>query len=192
MYLIAGLGNPTKKYEHTRHNIGFDVIDLLAEKYNISMGAKKFKGICGTGVIEGVKVLLLKPQTFMNLSGSSVFEAMDYYKLEPSRELIVIYDDIDLAPGNLRIRKKGSAGGHNGMKDIIAHLGTQEFARIRVGAGAKAEGQDLVNHVLGHFSGEERVLVEEAMRNTLEAVCLMVQGETDAAMNQYNKKVVKE
>lgn len=192
MYLIVGLGNPTKKYEHTRHNIGFDVIDYLADQYNISMNTKKFKGICGTGVIEGRKVLLLKPQTFMNLSGISVREAADYYKLDFTQELIVIYDDIDLDPGNLRIRKKGSAGGHNGIKDIIAHLGTQEFLRIRVGAGAKAEGQDLVNHVLGHFSGEDRELVAWAIENAVGAVRLMVQGDTDAAMNQYNKKVVKE
>lgn len=192
MYLIAGLGNPAKKYEHTRHNIGFDVIDHLADQYNISMNTKKFKGICGTGAIEGRKVLLLKPQTFMNLSGISVREAADYYKLDFTQELIVIYDDIDLDPGNLRIRKKGSAGGHNGIKDIIAHLGTQEFLRIRVGAGAKAEGQDLVNHVLGHFSGEDRELVAQAIENAAGAVRLMVQGDTDAAMNQYNKKVVKE
>lgn len=192
MYIIAGLGNPTKKYEHTRHNIGFDVIDCLAAQYNISMNAKKFKGICGTGAVEGNKVLLLKPQTFMNLSGNSIREAVDFYKADPGRELIVIYDDIDLSPGSLRIRKKGSAGGHNGMKDIIAHLGTQEFLRIRVGAGAKREGQDLVNHVLGRFSGEERELVEDAIQSAAAAVGLMVRGETDAAMNQYNKKVIKE
>lgn len=192
MYLIVGLGNPTKKYEHTRHNIGFDVIDRLANQYNISMNMKKFKGICGTGTIEGVKTLLLKPQTFMNLSGISVREAADFYKLNLTRELIVIYDDIDLTPGNLRIRKKGSAGGHNGIKDIIAHLGTQEFLRIRIGAGAKAEGQDLVSHVLGHFPKEDRELVDQAIGNALDAVRLMVQGDADAAMNQFNKKVVKE
>lgn len=192
MYLIAGLGNPTKKYEHTRHNIGFDVIDYLAEQYNISMSTRKFKGICGTGAVDGAKVLFLKPQTFMNLSGISVREAADFYKIDPARELIVIYDDIDLAPGNLRIRKKGSAGGHNGIKDIIAHLGTQEFLRIRVGAGAKAEGQDLVSHVLGRFSEEDRELVDNAVKNAADAIRLMVHGDTDAAMNQYNKKVVKE
>lgn len=192
MYLIAGLGNPTKKYEHTRHNIGFDVIDYLAEQYNISMSTRKFKGICGTGAVDGVRVLFLKPQTFMNLSGISIREAADFYKIDPVRELIVIYDDIDLAPGNLRIRKKGSAGGHNGIKDIIAHLGTQEFSRIRVGAGAKAEGQDLVSHVLGRFSEEDRELVDNAVKNAADAVRLMVHGDTDAAMNQYNKKVVKE
>lgn len=192
MYLIAGLGNPTKKYEHTRHNIGFDVIDYLAEQYNISMSTRKFKGICGTGAVDGVRVLFLKPQTFMNLSGISIREAVDFYKIDPARELIVIYDDIDLAPGNLRIRKKGSAGGHNGIKDIIAHLGTQEFPRIRVGAGAKAEGQDLVSHVLGRFSVEDRELVDNAVKNAADAVRLMVHGDTAAAMNQYNKKVVKE
>ena len=128
----------------------------------------------------------------MNLSGNSVGEAVDFYKADTEDELIVIYDDIDLAPGNLRIRKKGSAGGHNGMKDIIAHLGTQEFLRIRVGVGAKPEGWELADHVLSHFSTEERELVEEAVRNGADAVKMMVQGQVDAAMNQYNKKVVKE
>lgn len=192
MYIIAGLGNPTKKYEHTRHNIGFDVIQCLAAQYNISMNMQKFKGICGMGMIEGTKVLLLLPQTFMNLSGNSVREAVDFYKPDTANELIVVYDDIDLAPGNLRIRKKGSAGGHNGMKDIIAHLGTQEFPRIRVGVGGKPEGQDLVNHVLGRFSPGDRELVDSAIRNAAEAVKMMVQGQIDAAMNEYNKKVVKE
>lgn len=192
MYIVVGLGNPTKKYEHTRHNVGFDVIDYLAEQYNISMSTTRFKGLCGQGMIEGTKVLLLKPQTFMNLSGYSVGEAVGFYKPDMATELIVIYDDIDLAPGNLRIRKKGSAGGHNGMKDIIAHLGTQEFLRIRVGVGAKPEGWDLADHVLSHFSGSDRELVEDAIRNGADAVKMMVQGQVDAAMNQYNKKVVKE
>lgn len=190
MVIVVGLGNPTKKYEHTRHNVGFDVIDFLAEQYNISMSAAKFKGICGVGMIEGIKVLLLKPQTFMNLSGNCVGEAVDFYKPDMETELIVVYDDIDLAPGNLRIRKKGSAGGHNGMKDIIAHLGTQEFLRVRVGVGAKPEGWDLADHVLSRFSGDERELVEETIRSGADAVKMMVQGQVDAAMNQYNKKVV--
>ena len=190
MVIVVGLGNPTRKYEHTRHNVGFDVIDFLAEQYNISMSAAKFKGICGVGMIEGIKVLLLKPQTFMNLSGNCVGEAVDFYKPDMATELIVVYDDIDLAPGNLRIRKKGSAGGHNGMKDIIAHLGTQEFLRVRVGVGAKPEGWDLADHVLSRFSGDERELVEEAIRSGADAVKMMVQEEIDAAMNQYNKKVV--
>jgi PTH1 family peptidyl-tRNA hydrolase len=192
MYIIAGLGNPTKKYEHTRHNIGFDVITYLADKYNISMNTARFKGICGSGVIEGQKVLLLQPQTFMNLSGSSIGEAVSFYKLDPASELIVIYDDIALEPGYIRIRKKGSAGGHNGIKDIIAHLGSQEFLRIRVGVGEKPKDYDLADYVLGRFSKEDREKVEEAIQYAAAAVGMMVRDETDAAMNQYNKKVVKE
>ena len=191
MYVIAGLGNPGKKYENTRHNMGFITVDQLAIKHDIKVDKLKFKALVGEGRIADQKVLLVKPQTYMNLSGESIRQVMHFYKLDPEK-LIVIYDDIDLDPGNLRIRKKGSAGGHNGIKDIIAHLGTQEFLRIRVGAGAKAEGQDLVNHVLGHFSGEDRELVAWAIENAAGAVRLMVQGDTDAAMNQYNKKVVKE
>lgn len=192
MYVIAGLGNPTKKYEHTRHNIGFDVIQYLADQYNISINIGKFKGLCGTGVIEGQKVLLLKPQTFMNLSGNSVREAVDFYKLNPASELIVIYDDIALEPGYLRVRKKGRAGGHNGMKDIIAHLGTQEFLRVRVGVGEKPPEYELADYVLGHFSKEDREKVEEAIKCAADAVKLMVQDQADAAMNLYNKKVVRE
>ena len=188
MYLIAGLGNPTKQYEHTRHNIGFDTITYLADHYHISMNTKKFRGICGTGVIEGQKVLLLMPQTYMNLSGQSVSEAAAFYKLDPAAEVIVIYDDIALEPGNIRVRKKGSAGGHNGIKNIIAHLGTQEFQRIRIGVGEKPKEYDLADYVLGRFSAEDRKLVEEAFANAADAVRLMVQGKTDEAMNLYNRK----
>ena len=131
MYVIVGLGNPDKKYEHTRHNIGFDVIDALADKYNISVTDKKHKALCGSGVIEGMKVLLVKPQTYMNLSGESVAEVMNFYKLDPDEEMIVIFDDISLEPGRIRIRKKGSAGGHNGIKSIIAMTGTQASAVSR-------------------------------------------------------------
>ena len=189
MYIIAGLGNPTKKYQHTRHNIGFDVMDHMAGKYNIEMNQKKHKAICGSGYIEGQKVLLLKPQTFMNLSGASVREAVDFYKIDPTRELIVIYDDINLDPGNLRIRKKGSAGGHNGIKDLIEKLGTQEFSRIRVGVGEKPVQYDLADYVLGHFDKEDRALIEDAIGRAAEAAAMMVQGDTDGAMNIYNKKV---
>ena len=133
MYVIAGLGNPDKKYQNTRHNIGFDVIDALAEKYNISMNEKKHKAICGKGMIAGEKVLLMKPQTYMNLSGESIAEVMAFYKLDPAEDLIVIFDDISLSPGNIRIRAKGSAGGHNGIKSIIAETGSSDFARIKVG-----------------------------------------------------------
>lgn len=188
MYVIAGLGNPTKQYEKTRHNIGFDVIDALAEKYNITMNETKFKSICGKGIIGGVKVLLMKPQTFMNLSGESISPMLGYYKVEPEDGLIVIYDDISLDPGFLRIRKKGSAGGHNGIKNIIAQLGTQQFDRIKVGVGKKPADWDLVDHVLGRLSKEDREKVEVAITEAAEAVELMVNEKTDEAMNRYNRK----
>ena len=192
MYVIAGLGNPGSKYEKTRHNVGFQVIDRLASKYHIDMNTKKHKAICGTGVIEGVKVLLVKPQTFMNLSGESVREAVDFYKVDPETEFLVIYDDISLAPGHLRIRKKGSAGGHNGIKNIIAMTGTENFKRIKVGVGEKPAGWDLADHVLGHFDAADRVEVEKAIGHAVEAAEMMITGETDAAMNRYNVKKKEE
>lgn len=186
MYIIAGLGNPGKQYAQTRHNVGFDTIDILADKYNISVDTKKHKALCGKGMIEGQKVVLAKPQTFMNLSGESVRELVDFYKIDPEEELIVIYDDISLEPGKIRIRKKGSAGGHNGIKNIIAQLGTQNFQRIKVGVGEKPKGWDLADYVLGHFSKEDRGLVDDALKRAAGAVELMVQGEVDQAMNQFN------
>ena len=182
MFLIVGLGNPEKKYDKTRHNIGFDTIDALADKYNISMNEKKHKALCGTGVIDGVKVLLAKPQTYMNLSGDSVAEIVNFYKIDPEEEMIVIFDDISLAPGNIRVRKKGSAGGHNGIKSIIARTGTQNFMRIKVGVGEKPAGWDLADHVLGHFSREDRALVEDAIKDAEAAAVLMMQGQVDKAM----------
>ena len=150
MKLIVGLGNPGTKYAGTRHNVGFSVIVGLADKYNIELSEKKHKAIYGRGMIEGEKVILAMPQTFMNLSGESVRELVDYYKCDPS-DVIVAYDDIDLAVGKLRIREKGSAGGHNGMKNIISHLGTQEFVRVRVGIGKKPDRMDLADSVLSRF-----------------------------------------
>ena len=188
MYLIAGLGNPTKQYEHTRHNVGFDMISYLADQYHISMNTKKFQGICGSGYIEGQKVLLLMPQTYMNLSGRSVGEAAAFSKLDPSSEVIIIYDDIALEPGNIRVRKRGSAGGHNGIKDIIACLGTQKFQRIRIGVGEKPKDYDLAAYVLGRFLEEDRKKIREAFVHASDAVSLMVRGETDEAMNLYNRK----
>lgn len=188
MFLIVGLGNPEKKYDKTRHNIGFDTIDALADKYNISMNDKKHKALCGTGVIDGVKVLLAKPQTYMNLSGDSVAEIVNFYKIDPEEEMIVIFDDISLAPGNIRVRKKGSAGGHNGIKSIIARTGTQNFMRIKVGVGEKPAGWDLADHVLGHFSREDRALVEDAIKDAEAAAVLMMQGQVDKAMNDFNAK----
>ncbi len=188
MFLIVGLGNPGKEYQHTRHNIGFDVMDAIADKYHIEISEKKHKALCGKGVIGGSKVVLAKPQTYMNASGESVAELLHYYKLDPEEEMIVIYDDISLPPGNLRIRKKGSAGGHNGIKNIIALTGTQNFLRIKVGVGEKPKGWDLVDHVLGRFRAEERAEVENAIGNAVLAVEQMISGETDAAMNQFNAK----
>ncbi len=188
MFLIVGLGNPDKRYEKTRHNIGFDVIDALADKYNISITEKKHKGICGTGIIDGVKVMLLKPLTYMNLSGESVIDAVNFYKLDPEEELLVIFDDISLAPGNIRIRKKGSAGGHNGIKSIIAYTGTLNFKRVKVGVGEKPAGWDLADYVLGRFSEDDRVLVEQAMKDAMEATSKIVAGDVDQAMNDFNGK----
>ena len=151
MFIIAGLGNPSAQYEGTRHNVGFDVIDRLSEKYNISVDSKKHRALIGKGIIDGQKVILVKPQTFMNLSGESIRSIIDYYKVDPEQELLVIYDDISLDVGQLRIREKGSAGGHNGIKNIIDQLGTQVFPRIKIGVGEKPKGYDLADYVLGHF-----------------------------------------
>ncbi len=188
MKMIVGLGNPTAKYEKTRHNIGFDVIDAMAEKYNIQVTEKKAKALCGSGYVDGQKVLLVKPQTYMNLSGDSVAPLLQFYKLDPESELIVVFDDISLEPGNIRIRKKGSAGGHNGIKDIIAKTGTSQFARIKVGVGAKPEHWDLADHVLSRFSQGERRLVEEAIAEAVDGLALMIRDQTDEAMNRYNRK----
>lgn len=188
MKIIAGLGNPGREYEGTRHNIGFSVIEQLADQYNISMTEKKHKAVYGRGMIEGEKVILLKPQTYMNLSGESIVDAVHYYKIDPEEDLLVIYDDIDLDPGRIRIRAKGSAGGHNGVKNIIANLSTQIFPRIRVGVGAKPRGWDLVDYVLGRFSGDELSLIEEGKRAACQAVGIIVGQSVEAAMNQLNVK----
>lgn len=188
MKIIAGLGNPGREYEGTRHNIGFSVIEQLADQYNISMTEKKHKAVYGRGMIEGEKVILLKPQTYMNLSGESIVDAVHYYKIDPEEDLIVIYDDIDLDPGRIRIRAKGSAGGHNGVKNIITNLGTQIFPRIRVGVGAKPRGWDLVDYVLGRFSGDELSLIEEGKRAACQAVGIIVGQSVEVAMNQLNVK----
>lgn len=187
MYLIAGLGNPTKTYEGTRHNVGFSMIDVLGNKFGIDVTTKKHKALVGKGVIEGARVILAKPQTYMNLSGESIREIADFYKIEPEN-IIIIYDDISLDVGRLRIRKKGSAGGHNGIKNIIAHLGTQEFPRIKVGIGEKPEGWDLADYVLSKYSKAEQEALAEASEGVIGAVKLMVMDDIDGAMNQYNAK----
>lgn len=188
MFVIVGLGNPGKKYENTRHNAGYMAVDAIAARYGIGMKEKKHKALCGTGVMEGQKVLLVKPETYMNLSGESVGEIVNFYKLDPEEDLIILYDDISLAPGNMRIRKKGSAGGHNGIKSLIAHLGTQNFMRIKIGVGEKPKDWDLADYVLGHFSEEDKKSLEEILPDVAEASLLMMQQDVDGAMNRYNGK----
>lgn len=189
MYIIVGLGNPDRKYQGTRHNIGFDVIDAVAEKNHITVGEKKHKALIGKGVVGGRRVVLVKPQTYMNLSGESVRQVIDFYKVDEKSELIVISDDVSLDVGQIRIRKKGSAGGHNGLKNIILHLGHDEFQRVRMGVGEKPEGYDLADYVLGHFSDKEREIMDESVRRAAGAVEVMVRDGADAAMNLYNKKM---
>lgn len=188
MFIIAGLGNPDRQYEGTRHNAGFDVIDRIAEKYNIAVDTKRHRAYIGKGIIEGQKVILAKPQTYMNLSGESIRSLVDYYKVDEENELLVIYDDISLDVGQLRIRAKGSAGGHNGIKNIIAHLGTQIFPRIKVGVGEKPKGYDLADYVLGHFSMSEREMMDEGYDNAVRAAELILSGQLNEAMNEFNRK----
>lgn len=188
MYIIVGLGNPTRQYEHTRHNVGFDTIDYLIDQYRIPYSGIKHKAMYGKGMIAGHKVIVAKPVTYMNLSGEAVRELVNYYKIDPEDELLVIYDDISLEPGQLRIRKKGSAGGHNGIKNIISQLGTSEFKRIKIGVGEKPKGWDLAEYVLGHFSDGDRKLVDDAIKRGAKAVEMILEDDIDAAMNEYNRK----
>lgn len=187
MYIIAGLGNPGRQYENTRHNVGFCVIDILADRMGISVDERKHKALCGKGVLEGEKVILVKPQTFMNLSGESLRAALDFYKAEPGN-ILVIYDDVSLEPGQLRIRGKGSAGGHNGIKNIIAHLGSQEFPRIKVGVGEKPKEMDLADYVLSRFSKGEQEMMDRAFHDAADAAAMMIGQGMDAAMNHFNGK----
>lgn len=187
MLIIAGLGNPGREYENTRHNAGFMVLDALADKLGADISERKHKALCGKVVIGGQKVILLKPQTYMNSSGESIRAAADYYKVAPE-DILVIYDDISLAPGQLRIRAKGSAGGHNGIKSIIAHLGTQEFPRVKVGIGEKPPRMDLADYVLGHFSEGEKRIMADAVKEAADAVCEIVNMGIEQAMNDHNRK----
>lgn len=192
MYIIAGLGNPGREYDNTRHNIGFAAIDKIADREDIAVIEKKHKAIIGKGYIEGQKVILAKPQTFMNLSGESVRELVDYYKVDEKTELIVISDDISLDVGHIRVRKKGSAGGHNGLKNIIAHLGHDTFVRIKVGVGEKPKGYDLADYVLGHFQADEKQTMDDAALRVYEAVRTIITEGADTAMNMYNRKNISE
>lgn len=185
MYLIVGLGNPGTEYAATRHNIGFDMVTYLSDRYNIPVRCRENKAIVGKGMIGGQKVMLAQPQTYMNLSGESVRALLDYYKMDID-ELIIIYDDISLPVGQIRVRPKGSAGGHNGIKNIIQHLRTEEFVRIRIGVGAKPEGGDLVKHVLGRFSREEDGMIRDVFALAEEALEALLDGDVAAAMNRVN------
>lgn len=187
MFVIVGLGNPGLKFDSTRHNIGFEVIERLAYEHNIKVDRKKHKALVGQGIIKGYKCLLVKPQTYMNLSGESVREIMDYYNCD-LEELIVVYDDTSLDVGNLRIREKGSAGGHNGIKNIILQMGTKEFLRVKVGVGQKPPGWDLADWVLGRFSKEDTAEIVSMVKTSAQAVESLIIDGPKVAMNQYNAK----
>lgn len=185
MYMIVGLGNPGRKYEHTRHNVGFDTIDRLAEHYDIPMREEKYKGLFGRGIIGSEKVILVKPLTFMNLSGDCVEPLADYYRIPPEN-VIVIYDDINLDPGIIRVRGKGSAGGHNGIKSLIARLGTEAFPRVRIGVGMKPDQMDLADYVLGHYDQVTQSVMNEAFRDGARAAVTLMEEGVDSAMNHFN------
>ena len=185
MYVIVGLGNPGKKYNITRHNIGFEVVDEFARQHSIKMTKVKFKAVVGEGNIYGEKVLVVKPQTYMNLSGESVMKILSYYNL-PLENLIVVYDDIDVETGKLRIRKKGSGGSHNGMRNIIYLLKDDQFPRLRIGVGRPANGQNLADYVLGRFTKDEQEVLIPVVKDAVSAIETMIKEDTDLAMNRYN------
>lgn len=188
MYVIAGLGNPEKKYFHTRHNVGFDVIDALSERYNIGLTETKFKAAYGKGRIGDERVILVKPLTYMNLSGEAIAPICNYFKIDPKERLIVISDDVELDVGKLRVRPKGSAGGHNGLKSIIAKLCTDEFKRVRVGVGKKPREWDMVDWVLGHFDDEDVPKIKEGIDTAADAIEEIIRNGVDSAMNSFNGK----
>ena len=185
MYVIVGLGNPEPEYSNTRHNMGFDTINKIAKKYNIEFSKTKFKGIYGTGTIEGEKVILLKPQTFMNLSGESIKEIIDFYKLNTDN-LIIIYDDIDIEPGIIKLRKIGGPGTHNGMKSVIKEIGTEKFPRVRIGIGKPEHKGDLINYVIGKIPEEDKKILEKSTDVAKDAVIEIIKNGMDKAMNLFN------
>lgn len=187
MFVIVGLGNPGKKYEKTRHNMGFLAIDKLAEKHDIKVNKLKHKALTGDGFIFGQKALLVKPQTYMNLSGESVREIVSYYDID-LEDLIVIYDDFDLEIGTIRIRKKGSAGSHNGMKSIIGQIQSKDFPRIRIGIGKSGGGAEWKDFVLGKTSKQDEKLIEDAVDRAADAVGCILEKGIGKAMNEYNVK----
>lgn len=185
MFLIVGLGNPENEYARTRHNMGFDVVNMLADKYKIAISRSKFKGLYGIGKIEGEQVVLLKPQTYMNLSGESVIEFVNFYKLKPE-EIIVIYDDIDTVPGRIRIRLKGGPGTHNGMKSVVASLNSENFPRVRVGIGQPEHKNDLINYVIGRIKDEDYDILQDGIKKAAEATACIIKNGIDSAMNKFN------
>ncbi len=185
MYLIVGLGNPENEYSNTRHNMGFDTINEIAQKNNIEVNKNKFKGLYGTGIIEKQKVILLKPQTYMNLSGESIREISNFYNITP-KETIIIYDDIDIEKGNIKIRKKGGPGSHNGMKSVIENLKTTEFGRIRVGIGQPEFKSDMINYVIGKVPEEEQKILQQGVKKAAEAIEEIIKNGIDIAMNKFN------
>ena len=187
MKLIAGLGNPGSEYEHTRHNMGFDVLDLLAQRFSVSLWKDSMKAQIATVSKAGEKILLVKPQTYMNGSGEAVGEIARYYKIDTS-DIWIVCDDLDLPPGHIRIRKKGSAGGHNGLKSVISHLGTEEFLRFRIGVGHPKDGNTVIEHVLQRPYGDDIEVIETAKKMTAEAVETALSDGVDKAMNRWNTK----
>lgn len=185
MYLIIGLGNPEAEYSKTRHNMGFNTINKIAQQYNIEINKNKFQGLYESAIIEGQKVILVKPQTYMNLSGNCVKQIADFYKI-PKEEILVIYDDMDIEPGKIKIRKKGRSGGHNGMKSIIQMLGTEEFPRIRIGIGRPEHNGDEINYVIGAIPEEEIPILDEGVKKAKEAVIEILKNGIDSAMNKLN------
>ena len=187
MYIVAGLGNPEKKYDGTRHNIGFEAVKFFADKVNISLNKQKFKAIVGEGYVGSEKVIVALPQTYMNLSGESIGEIACFYKI-PNENVIIIHDDISLEIGRLRIREKGSAGGHNGLKSIISHLGNDVFCRIKIGVGApKHQDYDLADFVLGSFSKEEKDGLDPIIKDVASAVECIIKESASKAMNKFNR-----
>lgn len=191
MYLIVGLGNPEEEYKRTRHNMGFDVVNEIASRYMVSLERKKFDAIYGEAIIEGQKVMLMKPQTYMNLSGVAVKQFVDFYKV-PVEQVIVIYDDMDIEKGTMKIRKKGGAGSHNGMKSVISQIGSEGFPRIRIGIGAPLHPHDRINYVLEKLSKEEYTILEQGIQKASMAIIDMLKSGIDHAMNQYNETIRKE
>lgn len=185
MYLIVGLGNPEEDYSKTRHNMGFNVINKIAGKYGIEINKKKFDSLYGEGIIENEKVILLKPQTYMNLSGKAIIQVVNFYKI-PLENICVIYDDMDIEPGIIKIRKKGGAGSHNGMKSVVAELNSEDFARIRVGIGTPKFKDDSINYVIGAIPEEEEKVLDEGTTKAADAMIAILKDGIDNAMNKFN------